>query len=425
MTQPLTATEQRVLAAIDIEELLGFLGELVAFQSLGDNESPAQRHIAAYMQASGLETDVWDIDFDALRQHPAFSWEIERQSGLGVVGTIGAQRGGKSLLLNGHIDVVPAGDPGNWTNDPYVATVRDGKVYGRGALDMKSGLVAALWAAKAIQASGVQLRGRLHVASVIGEEDGGCGTLATIVRGYIADAAIIPEPTRLAIAPAQAGAHNVRIRVPGLSAHGCYREEGVSAIEKYMLIHTALLELEARRNERMRHPLFAAYRLPYPLSIGTVHAGNWPSSVPEELVAEGRYGIGIGEDSNAARRELEAAVAAVAQADPWLRDHPPVVEWWGGTFEPAECDVTHPIIGLLSAAHQTNTRGPAPALEGMTYGADMRLLVHQGGMPTVMYGPGDVRLAHKPDEYVPVQDILTVAQTLALTALRFIGYDEA
>jgi acetylornithine deacetylase len=100
------------------------------------------------------------------------------------------------------------------------------------------------------------------------------------------------------------------------------------------------------------------------------------------------------------------------------------VEWWGGTFEPAECDVNHPIVGILSGAHQTTTGGAAPALEGMTYGADMRLLVHQGGMPTVMYGPGDVRLAHKPDEYVPIEDIVTVARSLAVTALRYIGYDD-
>jgi acetylornithine deacetylase len=421
----INATEQRVLDAIDMEDVLRFLGELVSFQSLADNESPAQRHIAAKMLSFGFQTDVWDIDFATLRQHPAFSWEVERSTGLGVVGTIGADRGGKSLLLNGHIDVVPAGDPANWHSDAYTARIRDGKMYGRGALDMKSGLVAALWAVHAIKAAQVQLRGRLHIASVIGEEDGGCGTLATIVRGYIADAAIIPEPTRLAIAPAQAGAHNVRIRVPGLSAHGCYREEGVSAIEKYMVIHAALVKLEAERNQRMRHPLFAQYRLPYPLSIGTVHAGNWPSSVAEELIAEGRYGIGIGENSGDARRELEAAVARAANEDPWLREHPPIIEWWGGTFEPAECDVNHPIVGILSEAHQltSNTSTP-PAIEGMTYGADMRLLVHQGGMPTVMYGPGDVRLAHKPDEYVPIQDIQTVARSLALTAMRFIGYDD-
>ncbi len=416
----ITATEQRVLDQIDSDAMLKFLAELVGYQSFGAHEDDAQRHIAHAMSDSGLEVDVWDIDFATLQQHPGFSWEIERTSGLGVVGTLGSDRGGRSLIFNGHIDVVPEGDHANWSHHPWQGQIVDGRMYGRGALDMKGGLVAALWAVRAIHKSGIQLNGRLHLQSVIGEEDGGCGTLASIVRGYTADAAIIPEPTRMAIAPAQAGAHNVRITVYGLSAHGCYREEGVSAIEKYMVIHQALVALEARRNARMRHPLFANYHLPYPLSIGTVRAGNWPSSVAEELIAEGRYGIGIGEDSNAARREFEQAVAEAAASDPWLRDHPPLIEWWGGTFEPAETDVNHPIVGTLAGAHQV--LGGEVAIEGMTYGADMRLLVIHGGIPTVMYGPGDVRLAHKPDESVPVADLIHVARTLALTAMRFIGY---
>jgi len=416
-----TPTERNVLAALDTDSMLAFLSELVAIPSLADAESPAQERMAAEMRASGLDTDVWEIDFANLQRDPAFSWEVERARGLGVVGSIGNDsHDGRSLILNGHIDVVPAGDSANWSFDPWQATIHNGRMYGRGALDMKGGLVCALWAARAIAQAGVTLKGRLHIQSVIGEEDGGCGTLASIHRGYRADAAIIPEPTRMAIAPAQAGAHNVRISVPGLSAHGCYREEGVSAIEKYYVVQQALLALEADRNQRMRHPLFAGYRLPYPLSIGTVRAGNWPSSVAEELIAEGRYGIGIGEDSQAARRELEDAVARAAAQDPWLRDHPPQVTWWGGTFEPAECPTDHPIVSLLAHSHQAFA--PAPPLEGMPYGADMRLLVHQAGIPTVMYGPGDVRLAHKPDEYVPVADLIHVARTLALTALRFIGH---
>lgn len=422
MTQVLTPSEARVLAHLDSVSMLAFLRELVLFQSFGNHESDAQRHIAHAMSDSGLEVDVWDIDFATLQQHPGFSWEIERATGLGVVGTLGQDNGGRSLIFNGHIDVVPEGDHANWHHHPWEAQIVDGRMYGRGALDMKGGLVAALWAARAIQRAGIVLNGRLHVQSVIGEEDGGCGTLATIVRGYKADAVIIPEPTRMAIAPAQAGAHNVRISVPGLSAHGCYREEGVSAVEKYILIHNALIALEAERNTRMRHPLFANYRLPYPLSIGTVHAGNWPSSVPELLVAEGRYGIGIGEDSQHARRELEAAVARVAASDPWMRTHPPTVEWWGGTFEPAETDMNHAIVHTLATAHAD--LGGTVNYEGMPYGADMRLFVIHGGMPTVMYGPGDVRLAHKPDENVPVNELIQVARTLALTALRFIGYHD-
>ncbi|KAB8144528.1 ArgE/DapE family deacylase [Chloroflexia bacterium SDU3-3] len=415
--------ERRVVDAIDTEAMLRFLGELVGIRSLDGHESEAQRFMARSMRSFGMAVDEWEIDLAALRQHPAFCWEVERAEGLGVVGWLGEDRGGRSLILNGHVDVVPAGDEANWGHAPWRATLDNGQVYGRGALDMKGGLACALFAAKAIRDAGVSLRGRLLVQSVIGEEDGGCGTLASILRGHTADGAIIPEPTELAIAPAQAGALNFRLIVPGLSAHGCVREEGVSAIEKFIPLHRALLELEAERNARERSPLFARYRLPYPLSIGVLRAGDWPSSVPESLVCEGRYGIAIGEDAASARAEFEAAVARAVAADPWLAQRPPTVEWWGGQFDPAAIPADHPLAQTLAGAY-ADAAGAAPRFEGMTYGADMRLLMNVGGIPTVMFGPGDVRHAHRPDEHVPLAHLHAAVRTLALAALRFCGYDE-
>lgn len=415
-------TEQHVLDHIDMDGLLAFLCELIAIPSLDGSpeELAIQRHVAGWMQHHGLETDVWELDFETLRQHPQFSWEVERASGLGVVGMLGEDRGGRSLILNGHVDVVPEGDPANWQYPPWRGTIADGCVYGRGALDMKGGLCCALFAARAIRDAGVQLNGRLLIHSVIGEEDGGCGTLAAVLRGHRADGAVVVEPTELRVAPAQAGAHNFRLMVPGLSAHGCVREEGVSAIEKFIPLHQALLELERQRNAAQADPLFARYTLPYPLCIGKVTAGNWASSVAESLVAEGRYGLAVGEDIAAARRQLEQAIAHAARADPWLREHPPVVEWWGGRFDPAGIPADHPIVSAVVTAFGDVTGTPA-ILEGMTYGADMRLLVNAGQVPTVLFGPGDVRQAHRPDEFVPVADLETVTRTLALTALRFCG----
>lgn len=323
MNEMLNEIEHRVLDAIDIEGMLAYLCALVAVPSLDGDETPAQEHVAAQMERCGLALDVWEIDFAALRQHPAFCWEVERTHGLGVVGTMGAERGGRSLILNGHVDVVPAGDPANWRYPPWQGTIADGRVYGRGALDMKGGLCCALFAAKALRDAGVQLNGRLIIQSVIGEEDGGCGTLATALRGYRADGAVIMEPTELCVAPAQAGALNFRLTVPGLAAHGCVREEGVSAVEQFLPLHAALLELERERNADVRDPLYARYALPYALCMGRVQAGNWASSVAEELVCEGRYGIAVDEDIGAARRQFEAAVTQAAQASPWLRAHPP------------------------------------------------------------------------------------------------------
>ena len=169
-----------------------------------------------------------------------------------------------------------------------------------------------------------------------------------------------------------------------------------------------------------RSLLFAGYRLPWPIEVGTVRAGDWASSVPDRLVAEGRYGVAVGEDVSSARRAFERAVAAAAAADPWLAVHPPEVEWWGGRFDPAVTSLDDPIVTvLLAAAHDVT--GSAPSVEGVTYGADMRLLVNVGGVPTVLFGPGDVRVAHMPDEHVPIVDLQAAAQTLILASLRFCG----
>jgi acetylornithine deacetylase len=285
---------------------------------------------------------------------------------------------------------------------------------------MKGGIAAALAALRAIIDARLPLNGRIALHSVIAEEDGGAGTLATLLRGHAGDGALSMEPTELMLAPAPAGALSFRIRVPGLSAHGCVREEGVSALEKFRPVHDALLSLEAERNQRLRQPLFDRYRLPYALSIGRVTAGDWPSSVPDLLVCEGRYGIAPGEDAAVARHDFEEAVATAAHADPYLQEHPPVIEWWGGQFMPARTAADAAIVTVTRDAIAEIT-GREPRIEGMTYGADMRLLVNEGRIPTVLFGPGNVRRAHRPDEFVPIDDLLTVARVIALTALRFCG----
>lgn len=419
--------ERTVIDAIDIDGLLAFLGDLVAFPSLdgSPDEQAAQEYVAAFLERQGFEMDVWEIDFDLVRRHPSFSAEAERQRGSGVVGMLG-MGAGPTLIFNGHVDVVPAGDRALWRFPPWQATIDNGFVYGRGALDMKGGLACAVFAAKAIRDAGVRLKGRLLIQSVIGEEDGGCGTLATVLRGHTGDGAIVVEPTGLCIAPAQAGALNFRLTVPGAAAHGCVREEGVSAIEKFLPLYQALIDLETRRNAAARRNddavsrLYARYTTPYPLSIGVVRAGEWASTVAETLVAEGRYGVAVGENLAEARRMLEETVARAAQTDPWLREHPPRLEWWGGQFAPADTPLDHPLVETTAAAFAAMTGVPA-TLEGMTYGADMRLLVHEGHTPTILFGPGDVRDAHRPNERVAIADLETATRTLALTALRFCG----
>ena len=415
--------EERVLKAIDVQGMVDFLCDLIAVPSLVGDETAGQEYVAAQMERCGLEVDLWELNFAELSQHPAFSIEEERARGLGVAGVMGEDAGGCSLILNGHVDVVPVGDEDLWHFPPWQGTIDEGRVYGRGAADMKGGLCCALFAAKALRDAGARLKGKLMVESVIGEEDGGVGTLAAVLRGYTADGAIVAEPTELIVAPVQAGAFNFRVTIPGKAAHGCVREEGVSPIEKFVPVHEALMELERERNERLQDPLYARYRLPHALCIGNIRAGTWASSVAESLVFEGRYGIAVDEDQDAARRSLEEAVAEAAQADPWLRDFPPVVEWWGGQFYPARTAVDHPLVQTIVGAFEKVT-GSAARLEGMTYGADMGLLVNVGHTPTVLFGPGDVRVSHRPDEYVTVEELETAVRTLALAALRFCGHTD-
>lgn len=445
MADALSAAERRALEALDAEGLGAFLRELIATPSLDGDETPAQQQVAAWMAAAGLETDVWPIDLEELAAHPDWGHEVDRDEALGVVGWIGepADDGvigparGRDLLLNGHIDVVPTGDEAAWTTPPWDPVVRDGRVYGRGAVDMKGGLCCALFAAKAVRDAGVRLRGRLSVASVVGEEDGGTGTLAVILRGHTAHGAVVTEPTRLRVVPAQAGSLMFRLVVHGLSAHGCVREEGVNTVEKFVPLLAALRRLEAERCGVAEEPppgdgpgaavagdpgspLFAGYRLPWPIEVGTLHAGDWASSVPDTLVAEGRYGVAVGEEAAAARRAFEEAIARAAAADPWLAEHRPEVEWWGGRFDPAVTALDDPIVTTLTKAAGDVTGAP-PVVEGVTYGADMRLLVNVGRIPTVLFGPGDVRMAHMPDEHIAVAELEAAARALIVTAVRFCG----
>ena len=417
------SVEARALEAIDLDRLLATLSELIAFDSSHGREVAAQQRMAALLAEAGMDTDLWEIDLPALRSHPAYGAEIERERALGLVGASGAGRG-PTLILNGHIDVVPAGEPARWSVPPFAATRRDGRIYGRGAADMKGGLCCALAAQHALRDAGIGLSGRLLIHSVVGEEDGGLGTLATIERGHVGDAAIILEPSELVIAPAQAGALSFRVRVPGQAAHGALREEGVDPLDHFAAIHGALRALEARRNQRLRHPLYADYRIPYAICTGKLEAGIWASTVAETLVFEGRYGVGIGEEADGARRELEDAISAAAAADPWLQAHPPVVEWWGARFMPADIPPDHRIVTTLGGAFADGCGRAAP-VRGVPYGADMHLLVHQGRTPTVIFGPGDVRRAHAPDEFVPIAELEAATRALVLTAIRFCGANDA
>jgi acetylornithine deacetylase len=417
----LSDLEKKVLSQIKAETIIESASKLIEIPSITGDEAEAQRQISEMMNRLGMKVDRWDIDLDRIRKHPDFSMGVERKNAVGVVGRYGGE-GGKTLILNGHIDVVSAGDESNWSRPPWKGTLDNGRLYGRGSVDMKGGLACAITAIGAIADSGTKLRGNVVLESVVGEEDGGVGALATVLRGYRGDGAVIMEPTELKLSPAQAGSNCFRITIRGLSAHACVREEGVSALDKFMPIYRALTDLEKIRNESVTDPLYTRYKLPIPLNLGVVRCGNWPSTVPEGLVLEGRYGIGVDENFTEARQRFEEAVQHAADTDDWLTTHRPVVEWRGGQFTPARTPITEPIVKTLEASF-TDATSTKPVYEGMTYGSDMRHLVNVGKTPTLLFGPGDVRLCHRPNESVSVSDLVSATRTLALTTLRFCGSD--
>lgn len=411
---------------IDGERLRADLVDLLAIPSVSGSsaEPEAQRHLARAWRDEDLIVDEWALDLPALTADPAFpGMEVERGAGVGVTATLPGSGGGPTVLINGHTDVVPPGDLGAWSADPFLprSALVDGRevVMARGACDMKAGLVAGWAAVRAIREAGITLRGDVVLAPVSGEEDGGLGTFALLRHGVRADMCIVPEPTDLDLIPANGGALTFRLVVRGLAAHASRRLEGVSAIEKFWPVMQALEDYERERNARV-DPLMQRWSLAYPLSIGTIQAGDWASTVPDLLTAEGRLGVALDESVDEARARLEQAVADACVRDPWLRDHPVEVQWWGGQFASGRTALDAEVVTGLGAVHAELT-GRAPDVYGGPYGSDLRLLSGLGGIPTVQYGPGSANQAHTPDEYVPMDEVQRCAEVLAAFLVRTCG----
>lgn len=393
---------------IDVDLIRRDLAQLVNVPSTGgsDAEIAVQRWCAATLTGLGLEVDQWRLDLDALRaEHDYPGEEVERDEAWGVVGTSGP--GTPALVLNGHVDVVPPGEPDAWTgSDPWHVREVDGRWYGRGVCDMKGGVVAIIAAARAV--SGLELARPFAVHTVIGEEDGGIGTFGTLRRGHIGDACIIAEPTAGQVVAANAGSLTFRIEVRGRSTHGSMRATGHSAISGFELVHRGLAVLEDERNAAPPEPFGP---MPWPISVGTVRAGDWASTVPDQLVAEGRYGVMPGESLEGAKRVFEQRVAQVAQGDEWLAEHPPTVTWPGGHFAAGRLPDGDPFGDQVTAAVVAAGQ-PRPRLMGAPYGSDLRQYA-AAGIPTVQYGPGDIADAHAIDEVVSIADVVACATAYA------------
>ncbi|MGW0769725.1 ArgE/DapE family deacylase [Streptomyces sp. NPDC002676] len=419
----LSDQEAAALACIDEAAIGRTLLKLIAVPSVTGSaaESELQHLLAGRLERLGLDVDLWAMDLPALRADPEFpGMEVPRDEAWGLVGHTAGEGDGPTLILQGHVDVVPPGDLRAWDGDPFVPRVTGDVVHGRGACDMKAGLVAHLAALDAIRAAGVRLRGRVAVHFVVGEEDGGIGAFGTLKRGYGGDACVVTEPTGGTLVTANAGALTFRLSVPGRAAHASSRDAGVSAVDAYLPLHEALARLETARNADPS-PLMAEYPIPYALSVGTLRAGDWASSVPDLLVAEGRLGVRLGEDVAAARAEFERCVAEACAGHPWLREHPASVSWPGGQFASGRLPEGHPLRDeVRDACADANGWATRPRERGAPYGSDLRLYAG-AGIPTLQYGPGDIRVAHSPQECVSLREVVEAARTLVLTVMRSVG----
>lgn len=426
--------KKRILEEIDNkkDEMTKFLQGLVRIPSVVGHEGDAQKFMEKTFKNLGLEVDVWEPDVAELRKHPAF-FKTTSYTKFGYKGrpnVIGKMRGsgeGRSIILAGHIDVVSPEPVSAWTHDPWGAEIVDGKLYGRGAADMKGGIAAMVHAFKCVQAKGAKLGGDIILKSTIEEEDGGIGgTLATILKGYRADAAIITEPTDVCnIDIASGGVMYFRVKVPGQSAHAAVAHLGVNAIGKAMRIYNALLKLNKERQSRISYAPAEVYPAmkghATTINIGKIRGGDWPSTVAGWAELECRVGWPPGEELEDVRKQVEDAIYREARQDPWLRENPPKIEWFGWRARPHEQNVNHPIVQTVAKFIKELT-GKEAKFVGGSAGLDTRHYVLYAEAPAICFGPRGFNL-HAIDEYVEIDSVVETAKVLALVILDWCGYE--
>lgn len=401
----------------------------MAFAAIPSNrgqEGPCQDMFAGLLRARGYEVDDWVIDHDALKALPGYGpVETDLSRARSVVGTLRpARETGRSLILQGHCDVVPAGPSEMWTRPPFQPVVEDGWLYGRGAGDMKSGTIAALYALDALKAAGLAPTGRIHLQSVIEEESTGVGALSTLQRGYRADACLIPEPTDGKLIRTQVGVVWFRLKVRGLPVHVARAGTGSNAIKAAYHLIQALEGLETEWNRRAAtHPRFGAVDHPLNFNPGIIRGGDWASSVPAWCDVDCRIGILPGWKVADAQAEIVACVARAAQLHPFLAENPPEVVWSGFLSPGYELTGAADGEAVLAAAYGAVYGG---VLEDTAFTAltDTRFYGLDYGIPALCFGARAENI-HGFDERVDLDSLRKVTTTLALFVAGWCGVEAA
>lgn len=417
-------TEQQILDAVAEEraEAVELLKDLVREPSILGNEGGAQDIMAGVFGSLGLEVDRFEVDLNALSSLPGFSPPMidytGRENVVGVSRPKGAAKG-RSLILNGHIDVVPVGNEAVWTNPPFHPVERDGRLYGRGSGDMKAGIVAYVAAMRALARLGVRPAADVYLQSVIEEECTGNGALACLHRGYRADAAIIPEPFNHTLMTAQLGVMWFTVDLSGKPAHVLDTSAGFNAIEAVYPIMQSLKGLEERWNHAdVRHPLYEQHAHPINFNLGKIQGGDWTSSVPAVCRFDLRVGFFPGTPLDQVKAEVEAAIRQGAPEGVTVE-----IGYRGFHAEGAVMDRDWPMMKELAAIHEQLCGTPVEH-QASTATTDARFFVLYGDTPATCYGP-EADSIHGIDESVSLDSMNRVTEVLALFIARWCGLEKA
>ena len=395
-------------------------------------ETEVCRFLEKLYNEMGLDTQMWEVDKD--RGNVAGVWK-----GTG---------GGRSLIHNGHVDTVPTGQVDAWkSGDPFSGKVIDGRIYGRGSCDMKGPVVAQMMGLWAIRRCGLRLAGDVTLSGTAGEENMdsariGAGSLVS--QGYTADAAIVSEPSAppypLAVVPVSPGLLWVSLTVQGKASHASMRGEtiraggrgadvAVNAIDKGVFLLNAIRKLEDEWGLTKKHGLFRPghFTLLPGVITGGPHGVSVPFFISDYCTIEYCIWHHPQESPDAVRDEFTSFVNHAAQLDEWLRDHPPELDW-KVHWPPYSIETDHPICQAVAQAHQqaaVGTRFEGPArFSGFAAVCDAAFL-QRDGVPSVVYGPGSVLVAHAADEYVEIDELMTAAKTFALVTMDWCGLSQA
>ncbi|MDA3921725.1 MAG: ArgE/DapE family deacylase [Salinisphaera sp.] len=421
-----SALEADILSAVDtcFEKQVSLTEELVRFASLRGREHTAQDFLFQQMRERGYAMDRWAIDISEIADHPGFSpVTIDYANALNVVGTHRPRDElGASLILNGHIDVVPEGPHDMWTDAPFSGKRDRDWLYGRGAGDMKAGLVANIAALDALRHLGYQPAATVHLQSVVEEECTGNGALSCLARGYRADAALIPEPEDNRLVRANTGVLWFRVKVRGAPVHVREAGQGANAIEAAYRLIQALREMETDWNTRQgEHRYFETLDHPINLNIGKIEGGDWASSVPAWCNFDVRVSIYPGTRAADAATEIEACVASAARADAFLADNPPEIEYNGFFAEGYVLEEGSDAETALASAHAKSFGADLETFTTPGY-LDARVFMLYGDTPCLVYGPYSENI-HGFDERVSLTSVKRITGTIALFVAHWCGLE--